>query len=140
MNWKTLLLAFILGLLSLELYSQVSVTGYSVYALGVNTSTDKRISGEMKIFANRDINDVIFELDAFYNFKPRTYHRFSLGAGIATAPREFYGITVPVVLEVYPLKDFKKISLLFEISPELLQDYLNVRSLFGVRYSFGDIE
>jgi hypothetical protein len=124
--------------LSVIAYSQVGVTGYSNFAIGINSPTNRMLGGEIKIFPNTDINDVIFEVDAFYNFKPRTYHRFSIGLGIASSPRNFHGIQMPGVLEIYPLQDFKRLSLLMEISPEVLRDYINLRSLLGVRYSFGD--
>lgn len=124
--------------LSVIAYSQVGVTGYSNFAIGINSPTNRMLGGEIKIFPNTDINDVIFEVDAFYNFKPRTYHRFSIGLGIASSPRNFHGIQMPAVLEIYPLQDFKRLSLLMEISPEVLRDYINLRSLLGVRYSFGD--
>lgn len=131
---------FVLYVISCDAYSQIAVTSYSNLGIGVNTSAEKRISGELKIFANQDINDVIFEIDAFYNFKSREYHRFSMGVGIGTASRTFHGIGVPIVLEVYPIQNFKKLSLLIEVGPEVLKDYVNVRSLFGIRYSFGKLK
>lgn len=135
---KHISIIFLFMSLSVIAYSQVGVTGYSNFAIGINSPTNRMLGGEIKIFPNTDINDVIFEVDAFYNFKPRTYHRFSIGLGIASSPRNFHGIQMPGVLEIYPLQDFKRLSLLMEISPEVLRDYINLRSLLGVRYSFGD--
>lgn len=135
---KHISIIFLFMSLSVIAYSQVGVTGYSNFAIGINSPTNRMLGGEIKIFPNTDINDVIFEVDAFYNFKPRTYHRFSIGLGIASSPRNFHGIQMPAVLEIYPLQDFKRLSLLMEISPEVLRDYINLRSLLGVRYSFGD--
>lgn len=129
--------------LSVKSYSQMSVTSYSIYALGINTSQNKMISGELKTFANRTIDDLLMEVDVFYNFKPKTYHRFSVGLGLNAGPfREFdhiYAFTIPAQIEIYPLQDFKKLSLLFELAPEIVvESDLNMRSLWGIRYTFGE--
>jgi hypothetical protein len=129
--------------LSVKSFSQMGVTSYSIYALGINTSQNKLISGELKTFANRNIDDLLMEIDVFYNFKPRTYHRFSVGFGLNAGPfREFdhiYALTIPAQIEIYPLQDFKKLSLLFELTPEIVvEDDLNIRSLWGIRYTFGE--
>jgi hypothetical protein len=133
---------FILVILSLETYSQIGITSYSVYSLGINTSQNKKISAELKAFTNRPVEDIQFEVDGFFNFKPRPYHRFSIGLGLNFNPfRDFdriYAITIPTSIEIYPLQDFKKVSLLFELTPEILpEDGVNVRSLWGIRYTFG---
>jgi hypothetical protein len=129
--------------LSVKSYSQMSVTSYSIYALGINTSQNKMISGELKTFANRAIDDLLMEVDVFYNFKPKTYHRFSVGLGLNAGPfREFdhiYAFTIPAQIEIYPLQDFKKLSLLFELAPEIVvESDLNIRSLWGIKYTFGE--
>lgn len=129
--------------ISVKSYSQMSVTSYSIYALGINTSQNKMISGEFKTFANRTIDDLLMEIDVFYNFKPRTCHRFSVGLGLNAGPfREFDHIksfTIPAQIEIYPLQGFKKLSLLFELAPEIVvEDDLNIRSLWGIRYTFGE--
>lgn len=128
--------------LSVTSYAQIGVTSYSIYALGVNTSQNKTISGEFKIFANRAFDDLLMEIDVFYNFKPRTYHRFSVGLGLNAGPfRKFdhiHAFTIPAQIEIYPLQDFKNLSLLFELAPEIvIEDDLNIRSLWGIRYTFG---
>lgn len=121
----------------------MGVTSYSIYALGINTSQNKVISGELKTFANRGIDDLLMEIDVFYNFKPRTYHRFSVGVGLNAGPfREYdhiYALTIPAQVEIYPLQDFKKLSFLIELAPELfVEDDVNLRSLWGIRYTFGE--
>ncbi len=125
------------------LSSFLSDTNYSIYALGINTSQNNMISGELKTFANRAIDDLLMEIDVLYNFKPRTYHRFSGGFGLNTGPfrgdDHIYALTIPAQIEIYPLNDFKKLSLLFELTPEIVvEDDLNIRSLWGIRYSFGE--
>src|SRR5690554_1635271 len=133
MKTLTKLLATIfMALLCLDCFSQMSVTSYSIYSLGINTSQNKMISGELKIFANRPIDNLIMETDMFYNFKPRAYHRFSVGVGINFGP--FYGfdhinaITIPAQLEIFPLQKFKKLSLLLELTPEfIIESDINIR-------------
>lgn len=124
-----------------ECFSQIGITSYSIYALGINTSQNKKISGELKMFANRPIGDLLVEINGFYNFKTRDYHRFSIGIGFNIGPfRGFdniYALTIPAAIEFFPFKDFKKISFLFELAPELLvEEDINIRWLWGIRYSF----
>ena len=142
-NIKTVFLYAILMALCTETFSQVGLTSYSIFGIGINTNPNQRISGEFKAFANRDIEDVLVEIDAFYNFKPRDYHRFSIGIGLNIGPFRGFdhvnAITFPALIEIYPLQEFKKISLLFELSPEfVIEDALFLRNLWGIRYTFGE--
>lgn len=142
MNRK-FLITVALAIFSLGAYAQMGITSYSIYALGVNTSQNKKLSVELKTFANRDIDNLFFEIDGFYNFKPRTYHRFSLGIGVSAEPfkasDKFDALTIPAAIEIYPLQNFKKISLLFELTPEINSNGNgNLRSLWGIRYTFGE--
>lgn len=135
--------AALLAALSLDCWSQIGVTSYSIYSLGINTSQNRPVSGELKTFANRWIESVLMEADIFYNFKPRPYHRFSVGAGLNAGPFRDYdfvnAITIPVQLEIFPLQEFKRLSLMFELAPEFVIDNeVNLRSLWGIRYSFGE--
>lgn len=143
-NIKFLIL-FILFTRSIDSFSQIGITSYSINSLGINTSQNNQISGEIKTFANRPLKDVLMEIDGFYNFKPRAYHRFSIGLGVNVAPfrnyDQFHAVTIPAAIEIYPLRDFKKLSLLFELAPEILpENGVNLRSLWGVRYTFGKME
>jgi hypothetical protein len=135
-------IAFLL-ILSNKAYSQIGITSYSIYALGINTSQNKLISGELKLFANRSVYDLSMEIDVFYNFEPKAYHRFSLGLGLnAGLFREydrFNALTIPVQIQIYPLQDFKKLSLIVELTPEfVVEDDLHIRNLWGIRYRFGE--
>ncbi len=139
----TFLLFSLLIAAAVQLKAQMGVTSYSIYALGINTSQNKKISGELKTFANRSVEDLLFEIDGFYNFEPREYHRFSIGLGINVGPfRGFDHIrafTLPVALEIHPLQDFKRFSFLFELTPEfIVEDELHLRGLWGLRYTFGE--
>ncbi|MBN2616278.1 MAG: hypothetical protein JXR71_11355 [Bacteroidales bacterium] len=127
-------------------YSQVGVVYYSSNVVAVNMPilkmNENSIAGELKVFSNRQFKDVATELDLFYRFKEMKYHRFSVGLGFKT---EFFtdggnGNTflVPVALEVFPLQNFKKLSFLFELAPEIIFDnQARLRSLIGLKYSFG---
>ncbi|BDC98662.1 hypothetical protein [Persicobacter psychrovividus] len=136
------IIVFTFLLLTHQANAQIGVSSYGINAVSVNTPTNKMISGELKTFANRDFEDLLFELDGFYNFKAGTYHRFSAGLGIAFSPfisnDRMYAVTVPLSLELYPLQDLKQISLLFEVAPEFLIDNpTRLRTLWGIRYTFG---
>lgn len=142
-NFLVFIAITLLLTLSVKSFSQMGITSYSIYALGINTNQNNMISGELKTFANRNIDNLLMEIDVFYNFKPTTYHRFSVGLGLNAGPfRGFdhiYALTVPAQIEIYPLQDFKKLSLLFELTPEIVvEDDLNLRSLWGIRYTFGE--
>ena len=128
-------------LLNTKAYSQVGITAYSINALGFNTSQNVRVSGELKMFANRSFDDLMFELDCFLNLNAREYHRFSVGLGLNVRPfwesDNVYALTIPTSVEIYPIKDLKKVSLLFELAPEILgEGEVNLRFLWGIRYSF----
>ncbi|MFO7938441.1 MAG: hypothetical protein R6U66_01705 [Bacteroidales bacterium] len=126
-------------------FSQLSVTSYSIHAVGVNTSTTKQMTGELKVFANRDYDDLVMELSLSYNFASSDYHRFSAGFGINAVPfaeaEPLNAFTFPVQLEVFPIQVFKRLSLVFEVAPEwVFEDPMRLRTLWGLRYSFGQKE
>lgn len=127
--------------LGFKSYSQIAVTGYSNYALGINTSKKKVISFELKIFTNHYLEDMPMEGTVFYNFETKEYHRFSIGVGINlspfSSPDQVNSFVIPAVLEIFPIKDFKKIAIIFELAPELrIEDDIVIRSLSGIRYTF----
>ena len=140
---KKSLLALSFMTLAFNAYSQLGITGYSVHAIGVNTNQSKKISGELKTFTNRDFEDLVLETDFFYNFKPSTYHQFSVGLGLNFEPFRGFdylnAFTIPAKLEIKPLQDFKQLSLLFELTPVLVvEGQAHLRNLWGIRYTFGD--
>jgi hypothetical protein len=144
MKAKHLLTVFLFALASLSASAQIGLTSYSIYSLGVNTSKDKKISGELKGFFNNKLYDLSFEASVMYNFKARAYHRFSVGAGIDFSPftgdedeLEWNAISLPCQLEVFPIQTFKHLSFVFELSPQwLFDDEWNFRYLWGIRYTF----
>lgn len=126
---------------SLTSQAQVHITSYSVYALGVGTNKMKPVSGELKIFANGLVENVQTEVNLFYNFKSGVYHKFSVGAGINFVPFKSYdqvrSFTLPLALEVFPLQEFKSLSLMVEVAPEIMvESNMRLRHLWGIRYTF----
>lgn len=140
---KSLTVAFFIGLCFTS-NAQTGLTSYSLYSFGINTSINKAVSAELKTFANRDVDDLLFEMDVFYNFEQKKHHRFSLGIGLNATPflegDVVHAFTIPAQLEIYPLQDFKKLSLLIELAPEyVFESDLNIRHLWGIRYTFGEL-
>jgi len=128
-------------LVGFQTYAQIAVTGFSNYVIGINTNKNKNINFELKVFTNRYFDDLPIETNVFYNFEAKEYHRLSIGLGVNLTP--FRGIdpinafVIPTSLEIFPIKDFKKIALILELTPELrIEDAAVLRSLIGIRYSF----
>ncbi len=122
-------------------FGQISFTGYSSLCVGVGTSQEKMFSGELKTFVNRNIDDFLFELDGFYNFKGNENYRFSVGLGANFSVNKeslANSLTLPLVLEVIPSQLVNNLSLVFELAPEKYFDTedLNLRYLWGIRYTF----
>jgi hypothetical protein len=131
----------ILFFISLTSYSQIAVTGFSNYVVGMNTSKNKTINFELKVFAYNYFDDLPIETNVFYNFETKEYHRFSIGLGVNLSPfrgfDEINSFVIPASLEIFPIKDFKKIAIVLEVTPELrIDDRAVLRSLIGIRYSF----
>jgi len=138
-----LFLTVILGMSLSHSMAQLSVTSYSVHAVAVNTTPAKALSGELKVFANREYDDLLMELSLSYNFPSSDYHRFSAGFGINAIPfgeaEPLNAFTFPVQLEMFPLQRFKRLSLVFELAPEwVFEETLGIRTLWGVRYTFSE--
>nr|WP_315176453.1 hypothetical protein [uncultured Flavobacterium sp.] len=126
-------------LFSFTTSAQVAVSGFTDLAFGFNTNKEKKVSFEMKVFANNYLDVLPFEASVFYNFPTKEYHRFSLGLGLNFSPfiSEVNAIVVPAALEIFPIKEFKKIAVVFEVAPMILNgDDTAVRGLIGIRYSF----
>lgn len=137
-KYSFLIILFSLGFKG---HSQISVTGYTNYVVGINTNKDKPISFEAKVFAYNYLNELPMEFNALYNFKAKEYHRFSVGLGINVSPFSGFdkinAIVIPASLEVFPIKEFKRIALVFELTPEIrIDDDIVLRSLLGIRYTF----
>lgn len=136
-------LLVLLTLTASKSFGQISFSSYSSYAIGLNTDQNKSLSFELKTFTNRNFDDLLFEVNGYYNFKHATYHNLSIGLGLnmQTSSADFMNaVTLPFVIEVFPFSDFKKLSIVFEISPEyyLNNEEFNLRHLWGLRYNFGN--
>ena len=130
---------------SFNLSSQVSITGYSTFAIGAETKLYKNLSGEFRVYTNDILYDSNMEVQMYYGFTPRKYHQIRLGAGMNgnIFNGEVNSIQFPVQLIIFPLQDLKRLAFVIEVTPqwltldELSPDTLILRNLWGVRYSFG---
>lgn len=131
-------------------YSQTGITSYNLNVIAVNfdihKSENSSIVLEVKQFAEYDswkdeFGNTSTELDLHFKFKKHEYHRFSLGFGFNV---DFFNegthnaVVLPIGLEVFPIPNFKKISIQYEFAPMyFLEDNLRLRNLLGIKYSFG---
>ncbi|RUA07198.1 MAG: hypothetical protein DSY82_08585 [Flavobacteriia bacterium] len=108
--------------------------------MAVNTGKNHKINGELKLFAVKDIEELPLEIDAYYNFSLHEMYRVSLGAGfkVEVFTGENAAFTIPLKLEIFPFHQFKNVSFLYEIAPEIYfnKDQVSLRNLFGLRYTF----
>lgn len=130
---------------SFNLSSQLTITGYSTFAIGAETKLYKNLSGEFRVYTNDILYDSNMEVQFYYGFTPRKYHQIRLGAGMNgnIFNGEVNSIQFPVQLIIFPLQDLKRLAFVIEVTPqwltldELSPDTLILRNLWGVRYSFG---
>lgn len=130
---------------SFNLSSQVSITGYSTFAIGAETKLYKNLHGEFRVYTNDILNDSNMEVQFYYGFTPSKYHQIRIGAGINgnLFLGEVYSLQVPLQLHIFPFQDFKRLAFVIEFAPQwtignvLGTDTLILRNLWGVRYSFG---
>lgn len=123
-----------------KLNAQISVSSYSIHALGVQTSIGNSLAFELKMFVDPNVylEEIHVEPTLYYRFRERTYHQFAAGLGFNF---NFNGdlsyLTIPVQLEIFPFQDFKKLSVILELS--LMFPYADpmLRHLLGIRYRFG---
>jgi hypothetical protein len=125
--------------------SQLSLTAYSTYAIGVETKLHKNLSGEFRIYTNDILDDTNMEAQFYYGFSPRKYHQFRIGAGINANifDGEVNTLQLPVQLHIFPFQELKRLAFVIEFAPQwfihdpISTDNLILRNLWGVRYSFG---
>jgi hypothetical protein len=139
---KIALIFTVLFALNISVNAQISITSYSIHAIALNTSKSKKISTELKAFFNRKPESSLFEIAGMYNFSKKAYHQFSAGLGLNivpfTGPDIFNSLTIPLQLEIFPLQNFKQLSVIFEVTPEIyVENGSNIRQMWGLRYAFG---
>jgi hypothetical protein len=127
--------------ISFSAFSQVGIAAYFADVIGINTSKEKMISGELKARLNSSLYDTAFELSGMYNFKAGNYHRFSVGLGVVFSPFQdkdpYNAISMPLQLEVFPMQNFKHLSFVMEVAPLWTADSeAAFRYLLGIRYTF----
>ncbi len=122
-------------------FGQVTFSAYSLQAIGISTDNDKKLSGELKAFLNREFKDIILEPAIMYNFRQHDYHQISVGIGFSAFPFAEIdganGITVPVQLEISPIENVSNFSILMEFTPQIGGGFSSdIRTLWGIRYAF----
>ncbi len=128
-----------------DVSSQLTITGYSTFAIGAETKLYKNLSGEFRIYTNEILDETSMEVQFYHGFKSAKYHQIRIGAGINgnLFLGEVSSLQVPLQLHIFPLQDFKRLAFVIEFAPQwaignvLGTDTLILRNLWGVRYSFG---
>lgn len=100
---------------------------------------------ELRTSMDTDFEEITNWVNMLYKIQKHDAHSLSVGAGMRFDP--FYeggdgaAIVLPFQLELYPLKEIKQLSLIFELIPEIYMDekYL-LRSNIGFRYAFNKKE
>ena len=130
----------ILSLGSIKTYTQISVTSYYVYAFGINTNKDKRISAELKSLLNNSKSDISIDVSGMYNFRKREYHQVSAGLGVNfESSIKNSKCIIPLQVDVFPFENLKRLSLVMEINSTIYKHTyigVNIRHLLGIRYTF----
>lgn len=124
---------------------QLSLTGYSTFAIGAETKLYKKFRGEFRVFTNDILYDSNMEVQFYYGFAPGKYHQIRLGAGVNG--NLFYGevntVQLPLQLHIFPLQDQKRLAFVIEFAPQWITydpldtETIILRNLWGVRYTFG---
>jgi hypothetical protein len=60
-------------------FGQLSIAGYSTYAIGAETKLYKNLSVEFRVFTNDILCDSNMEVQFYYGFAPRKYDQISFG-------------------------------------------------------------
>jgi len=126
-------------------FAQLTLAGYSTFAVGAETKLYKKINGEFRIFTNSLLDEADAEIQLFYGFNPRKYHQIRLGLGLNGELFNLEGnaLQMPIQLIVFPLQDVKKLSFVMELTPQFLDPEslspsdIILRHLWGIRYTFG---
>jgi hypothetical protein len=87
---------------SSSVISQLSITAYTSYAIGIETKLYKNLSGEFRIYTNDVLDETNMEVQFYYGFLPRKYHQFRIGAGINANlfDGNLYALQLPVQLYI----------------------------------------
>lgn len=102
--------------------AQVSITGYSIFAVGVETKLYKKLSAEFRVFTNGILEDANGEVQLFYGFNPRKYHQIKVGVGLNGSIFSLEGnaVQMPVQLLIFPFQDLKRLAFVIEVTPQFL--------------------
>ena len=125
--------------------SQLSLSGYSTFAFGVETKVYKNWNGEFRFYTNNILDDTEMEVQIYYGFSPKKYHQIRLGAGFNgnAIQGEANSLQIPLQLIIFPLQQTKNLAITVELAPQWFihdpigTDNVVLRNLWAIRYTFG---
>ena len=138
-RFKILVLAGFLFLLSLQAFSQLSVSFYNsstISKIGMAYNFGDRFWSELRVYSNTFLEDLTPELVVCFNVVNKESHNVYVGIG---ATENLYsGILMPLGVQISPLPEFRRLSLHMELQPMLdfNTDFI-IQSSFGIRFKFG---
>ncbi|HEY5123305.1 MAG TPA: hypothetical protein VIK14_06165 [Ignavibacteria bacterium] len=143
---KLKILTLLLVFYASALYSQVAVSYYPFQSiLSVSSNTEKLFWVDYKIETNTFILNLNMELSPKFNLKRSERVNYYVGPGIsfnftnATADLPLTnGYFIDTGVRIKPIKKYKNIQLVFEISPYINSEFSggNLRTRLGISYNF----
>jgi len=136
---KILFLFGLLSIISLQSFSQWSVSYYSssLSKVGVGYEFSERFHSELRLYSNTTVEDITPEFVLGYNVVNEDKHKIYLGLGGNV--NSFTGFVFPLGVRFTPLESFDKFSLHVEIQPTYdFEGDVIIQSAWGIRYRFGE--
>lgn len=139
---KILVLMGLLSALSIKGFSQLSITYYSssLSKIGLAHNFNDRFWGEVRLYGNTWMEDVITELVVCYNINKKESHNVYIGLGGVVADY-LTGFVIPIGVQFTPIEKLDRFSLHIDFQPTLdFDNDLLLQASWGLRYKFGKKE
>src|SRR6056297_1080788 len=137
--FKILLLFSFLSIISLQGFSQWSVSYYSssLSKVGVGYDFSERFHSELRLYSNTTVEDITPEFILGYNVVNAENHKIYLGVGGNV--NYFTGFVLPFGVRFTPVESFDRFSLHVEVQPTYdFEGDVIIQSAWGIRYRFGE--
>ena len=137
-HFKILFLFGFLSIISLQAFSQWSVSYYSssLSKVGVGYDFSERFYSELRLYSNTTVDDITPEFVLGYNVVNEEKHNIYLGLGGNV--NHFTGLVLPFGVQFTPLETFDRFSLHVEVQPTYdFEGDVIIQSAWGIRYRFG---